>query len=199
MHEALDPLCLFVFRHQNSPDAPKLQPRHATLNRAGSMLLMDKWDLALLQLGRGFLSEVENTFKNKPGTYDAFLHLLSSFKAKSIDAPELARKSHELFEGNHELAVRFDQFISQGFLEEAKKRLTSGPTKEDEHILEILGDQNKKKQPVIVDVQELSKEETRETSGCTIDIVVNRGDDCWQVIPTMEKRHVLGQLHVKAG
>lgn len=74
-----------------------------------------KLGLPQVQDGLRYLEKVRNHFANKPEVYHNFLDVLKDFKSKTLDTHGVIKRVKELFKGEDELILSFNQFLPVGY------------------------------------------------------------------------------------
>jgi len=74
-----------------------------------------KLGLPQVQDGLRYLEKVRNHFAHKPEVYHNFLDVLKDFKSKTLDTHGVIKRVKELFKGETELILSFNQFLPVGY------------------------------------------------------------------------------------
>lgn len=74
-----------------------------------------KLGLPQVQDGLKYLEKVRNHFVDNPQVYHDFLDVLKDFKAKTLDTHGVIKRVKELFKGENELILSFNQFLPVGY------------------------------------------------------------------------------------
>lgn len=74
-----------------------------------------KLGLPQVQDGLRYLEKVRNHFVHKPEVYHNFLDVLKDFKSKTLDTHGVIKRVKELFKGEDELILSFNQFLPVGY------------------------------------------------------------------------------------
>lgn len=74
-----------------------------------------KLGLPQVQDGLRYLEKVRNHFAHKPEVYHNFLDVLKDFKSKTLDTHGVIKRVKELFKGENELILSFNQFLPVGY------------------------------------------------------------------------------------
>lgn len=74
-----------------------------------------KLGLPQVQDGLRYLEKVRNHFAHKPEVYHNFLDVLKDFKSKTLDTHGVIKRVKELFKGENDLILSFNQFLPVGY------------------------------------------------------------------------------------
>lgn len=72
-------------------------------------------ELPKVQDALGYLEKVKNRFHNQPQVYNRFLDIMKDFKSQSIDTEGVIERVKDLFAGDVQLILGFNQFLPMGF------------------------------------------------------------------------------------
>ncbi|KAF3339203.1 paired amphipathic helix protein Sin3-like 3 isoform X4 [Carex littledalei] len=62
-----------------------------------------------------YLKKVKEMFQDQKEKYDEFLEVMKDFKCQRIDTTEVIMRVKDLFKGNRDLILGFNNFLPEGF------------------------------------------------------------------------------------